>query len=93
MARAGDAALVNGGAHHVDEASGLPIAIGQQAVRRSERAQARMEAARAFIVATGVQGTPSIIVNGRYRVIGRSFGDMLRITDLLVARERAAAAP
>ena len=59
---------------------------------RSPEVDARMEAARAFIVAAGVQGTPSIIVNGRYRVRGRSLGDMLRITDLLVARERAAEA-
>src|SRR5690554_1016880 len=65
-----------------------PAAVARE--MRSPAADARMEAARAFIVATGVQGTPSIIVNGRYRVIGRSFGDMLRITDLLVARERAA---
>ena len=58
---------------------------------RSPGTDARMDASRAFITAAGVQGTPTIIVNGRYRVIGRSFGDMLRITDLLVARERAAA--
>lgn len=59
---------------------------------RSPRTDARMEAARDFIVAAGVQGTPTMIVNGRYRVIGRSFTDVLRITDLLVARERAAGA-
>ncbi|GGK15163.1 thiol:disulfide interchange protein DsbA/DsbL [Luteimonas terricola] len=57
---------------------------------RSPEVDARMEASRAFVLAAGVQGTPSIIVNGRYRVIGRNFGDMLRITDLLVARERTA---
>ena len=69
---------------------GLEPAAVARAMRSSE-VDARMEASHAFIVAAGVQGTPSIIVNGRYRVIGRSFGDMLRITDLLVARERAAA--
>lgn len=58
---------------------------------RSPEIDARMEASRAFIIASDVQGTPTMIVNGRYRVLGRSFGDMLRITDLLVARERAAA--
>lgn len=57
---------------------------------RSPRTDARMEAARGFLLASGAQGTPTMIVNGRYRVLGRSFGDMLRITDLLVARERAA---
>lgn len=68
--------------------------LGRTAVAdamRSAETDARMDAARAFIVAAGVQGTPTIIVNGRYRVLGRSFGDMLRITDLLVARERTAA--
>ena len=62
------------------------------AAMRSPETDAQMDAARRFIMAAGVQGTPTIIVNGRYRVIGRSFGDLLRITDLLVARERAAGA-
>lgn len=62
------------------------------AAMRAPETDARMQAARDFITAAGVQGTPNIIVNGRYRVMGRSFGDLLRITDLLVARERAAAA-
>lgn len=64
---------------------------GFVAAMRSPATDARMEASRAFIVAAEVQGTPTIIVNGRYRVIGKTFGDMLRTTDLLVARERAAA--
>ncbi|MGY1458617.1 thiol:disulfide interchange protein DsbA/DsbL [Luteimonas sp. A534] len=64
-----------------------PAAVAR--AMRSPEVDAHMESARAFIVAAGIQGTPSIIVNGRYRVIGRSLGDMLRITDLLVARERA----
>ena len=62
------------------------------AAMRSPETDARMAASRDFMVATGVQGTPTIIVNGRYRVLGRSFADILRITDLLVARERAALA-
>ena len=61
------------------------------AAMRAAATDARMDASRAFITAAGVQGTPTIIVNGRYRVIGKTFGDMLRTTDLLVARERAAA--
>ncbi|MGY0610631.1 thiol:disulfide interchange protein DsbA/DsbL [Luteimonas sp. A501] len=60
------------------------------AAMRSPEADAGMASSRDFIIATGIQGTPSMIVNGRYRVLGRNFGDMLRITDLLVARERAA---
>ena len=51
---------------------------------------AQLEQAREFMLRSGVEGTPSIVVNGKYRVIGTSFEDMLRITDHLVARERAA---
>ncbi|WP_372016711.1 thiol:disulfide interchange protein DsbA/DsbL [Pseudoxanthomonas sp. 10H] len=35
-----------------------------------------------------LEGTPALVVAGRYRVLGRSFDDMLRIADWLVARER-----
>ncbi len=42
-----------------------------------------------FAVASGIEGTPTIIVNGKYRVTARTFDDMLRVTDFLVARERA----
>ncbi|UHQ23752.1 thiol:disulfide interchange protein DsbA/DsbL [Lysobacter sp. 5GHs7-4] len=44
-----------------------------------------------FMMRSGVSQTPTLIVNGKYRVIGTTFEDMLRITDLLVAQERAAA--
>lgn len=38
----------------------------------------------------GVTSTPTIVVNGKYRVIGgRTWDDVLRITDHLVAMERA----
>ena len=60
------------------------------AAMRSPATDARMEAARGFMLASGVEATPSMVVNGRYRVVGRSYEDLLRITDLLVARERAA---
>jgi protein dithiol oxidoreductase (disulfide-forming) len=51
----------------------------------------RLERARAFVTAAGVEGTPSIIINGKYRVIGgRDYDDMLRIADQLIARERSA---
>ncbi|WP_368563434.1 thiol:disulfide interchange protein DsbA/DsbL [Pseudoxanthomonas sp. UTMC 1351] len=51
----------------------------------------RVERSRAFVTAAGVEGTPSIIVNGKYRVTGgRNYDDMLRIADQLVARERSA---
>jgi thiol:disulfide interchange protein DsbA len=51
----------------------------------------RVQRAREWVRATGVDGTPALIVNGKYRVTGgRNYEDMLRITDQLVARERRA---
>ena len=53
---------------------------------------AKLNRAKQFMLATGVQGTPTLIINGKYRVIGKSFDDMLRIADGLIARERGGAA-
>jgi thiol:disulfide interchange protein DsbA len=50
---------------------------------------ARLPAAREFAIRAGVEGTPTLIVNGRYRIIGKSLDDVLRIADHLIARERA----
>ena len=52
------------------------------------KVDARLAKARDFAVASGLQGTPTLIVNGRYRVNAATFEDSLRITDWLVARER-----
>lgn len=60
------------------------------AAMASPATEARIRRAEAFMIRSGVTGTPSIIVNGKYLVLGRTFQDMLRITDELVARERAA---
>jgi thiol:disulfide interchange protein DsbA len=49
-----------------------------------------LDRSRDFAMATGIEGTPTIVVNGKYRVTGKNFDDTLRITDYLVARERAA---
>jgi len=54
---------------------------------------AKMKQAREFALRSGAQGTPSLIVNGRYLVKGRSFEDQLRITDALIALIRAGKAP
>lgn len=51
---------------------------------------AKINRAKQFAMASGVSGTPSLVVNGKYLVKGRSFPDMLRITDALIAQERAA---
>ena len=49
-----------------------------------------LERSKEFAMATGIEGTPTIVVNGKYRVTARDFEDTLRITDYLVAKERAA---
>ena len=54
----------------------------------------KVNRAKQFALRTGVTGTPTIIVNGRYRVMATpdgGFDGMLRTVDFLVARERAAA--
>jgi thiol:disulfide interchange protein DsbA len=49
-----------------------------------------LDRSRDFAQATGIEGTPTIVINGKYRVTARNFDDTLRITDYLVAKERAA---
>lgn len=55
--------------------------------------QAQLTQARDFLMRSEVEGTPTIVVAGKYRVQGKSADDVLRITDALVDRERAALAP
>ena len=51
-----------------------------------------MEKAKAFIMASGIDGTPSMVVAGKYRITTqKGFDDMLRVADHLIARARAGA--
>lgn len=50
----------------------------------------RINKANQFMMRSKVEGTPTLIVNGKYLVKGRSWDDMLRIADHLIAKERAA---
>lgn len=59
---------------------------------RSFSTEAKLKRARQFMIRTGVGGTPTLVVNGKYRVRGRTYEDMLRITDQLIQIERAAMA-
>ncbi len=52
---------------------------------------AKLNRARQYIERMGVNSTPTLIVNGKYRVRGQSWDDMLRNADLLIAHERGAA--
>nr|WP_246109242.1 thiol:disulfide interchange protein DsbA/DsbL [Vulcaniibacterium gelatinicum] len=52
---------------------------------------AKLNRARQFLQRTGVEGTPTLIINGKYRVTARTLEDSVRIATQLVALERAAA--
>jgi thiol:disulfide interchange protein DsbA len=51
---------------------------------------AKLNKAKQFAMRSGIDSTPSVVINGKYRVKGKSFEDMLRIANQLIARERAA---
>ncbi len=63
------------------------------AVLDSDATTASVKRAHAFATRSNVPGTPTLIVNGKYRVLGRSLQDMLRITDALIAQIRLAQGP
>lgn len=50
----------------------------------------KLQRATAFLDRVGADSTPTLVVDGKYRVIGQSPEDTLRIVDALIARERAA---
>lgn len=52
---------------------------------------AKLNQAQQFLQRSGVDSTPVLLVNGKYRATGTSHEENLRITDHLVAMERAAA--
>ncbi len=54
------------------------------------KVDAQLRHAGEFARDAGLEGTPTLVVNGRYRVLGNSFDDMLRTADWLIARERGA---
>lgn len=60
------------------------------AAMQTPAVDAKLRKARDFALAVELQGTPSLIVNGKYRVKGVSYRDMLRIADQLIALERRA---
>ncbi len=54
--------------------------------------QARLNQSMQFAMRSGVTGTPTLVVNGKYRILGRSQNEVLQIANALIAQERAAAA-
>lgn len=58
----------------------------------SAEVAAELDRARDFVMRSGVEGTPSLVIAGKYRVPAGS-PRSLQIADYLIARERAAPAP
>lgn len=50
----------------------------------------KLNRARQFALRTGVNATPTLIVNGKYRVTAKSLEQSLAVADHLVQKERAA---
>jgi thiol:disulfide interchange protein DsbA len=50
----------------------------------------KLNRAKQFTQRTGVNATPTLIVNGKYRVTAKSLEDSLKVADFLVQKERAA---
>lgn len=57
----------------------------------SPEVTAKLLPTRQYAIDSGLEGTPTLIVNGKYRVTGRNFDDTLRIASQLIAIERKAA--
>ncbi len=53
---------------------------------------AKLKRAEQFIARSGVDSTPTIVVEGKYRVTAKSLEDNLRVAEHLIAQERAARA-
>lgn len=61
-----------------------------QAAMASAEVAAKMQRAHDFAAASGMEGTPTLVVAGKYRVQAPTHDDALRIAGQLVAMERAA---
>jgi thiol:disulfide interchange protein DsbA len=59
-----------------------------QAYMLSPSVDAKLERARQFALRSGVEGTPTLVVNGRYRITARSHADGLRTASQLIAQLR-----
>lgn len=51
---------------------------------------AKLNRAQQFLQRSGVESTPTLVVDGKYRVSGQTWDEHLRIAEHLIARERAA---
>lgn len=68
---------------------GLDTAKLRSAMDAPELAE-RLTAARQFATRSGVEGTPTLIINGRYRILGTSFETILQNADAVITQLRGA---
>ncbi|WJI15360.1 thiol:disulfide interchange protein DsbA/DsbL [Pseudoxanthomonas winnipegensis] len=61
------------------------------AAMESPQVAAQLEKARAFGMASGIRGTPTLVINGKYRITTVDPDDVLKVADFLIKRELAAA--
>ena len=54
---------------------------------------ARLAQGMQFAQRSGVEGTPTLVVNGKYRILGANHDEQLQIANALIAQERTAATP
>jgi thiol:disulfide interchange protein DsbA len=80
----------------LDEMAAFYGQLGLDSVRlktlmESPAIVAKLKPAWEFATRSGLEGTPTLVVNGKYRIDGGSQEDRLRVATQLIARERAAA--
>jgi thiol:disulfide interchange protein DsbA len=67
-----------------------------ESTARSFPVESRMRMGTASAGKWGVRSTPTLVINGKYRISprrGGTFEEMLQVADMLIAREHEAAAP
>ena len=62
------------------------------AVMKSFAVDLKVRRAAEHMTRMRIPSTPSVVINGRYLVQGKTYQDMLRIADYLIEKERAGAA-
>ena len=52
----------------------------------------KLKRSQQFMLQSKIDGTPTLVVNGKYHVLGKTRDDQVRIANQLIAQERASGA-
>lgn len=79
----------------IDELANLYASMGVdgakfKSVMTGTTVSAKLNRARQFSLRAGVDSTPTLIINGKYRVTARTHEESLKVAEFLIAKERAA---